>query len=510
MAEDPHLWLEEINGEKCLSWAKENNEVTFKKFGHPEGTKMYGKILEILESKDKIAYVTKVDDLYYNFWQDADHVKGIWRRCTLEEYQKPAAEVSWELVLDLDALSKEEGESWVWHSPKWLDLGPSEKKDLCLLRLSPGGSDAEVIREFNVEKKAFVPEEEGGFKIKECKTQVCFKSRDVLLVGTDTGASEDMTDSGYPSTVREWKRGSSLNDAPVVFQGQKTDVLSHGAFYFDRSTFHESRTRAVTFYTHEYLWLHDGQWKKVEVPDDMNLSLLSINMDRFFANDLKDLEVLFAPSASESLEDYAGTKNFLVLSILEDVKTKLVFWEFKEGRWLNRGIDTSLGMESVSISAVEPDVSDELWVTVFGYTRPSTLFLMTADELCNGKLPSMTPLKSLPAFFNADDIEVQQFFATSLDGTKVPYFQLSKKGMAYDGSNPALLYGYGGFEISLTPVYSGARGIAWLEHGGVWIDANIRGGGEYGPRWHQAAKKANRHSAGRFLKREKGLNLFFR
>jgi len=518
--EDPHLWLEEISAEKCLQWAKEKNEVTFNKFGHPEGTKMYTKILEILESKDKIAYVTKVGNLYYNFWQDADHVKGIWRRCTLEDYQKPSAEVSWETVLDLDALSKAEGESWVWHSPRFIDLGPDEAKDICLLRLSPGGSDAEVIREFNVEKKAFVPEEEGGFKIKECKTQVSFKSRDVLLVGTDTGADGDMTDSGYPSQVREWKRNTPINDAPVAFRGDKSDVVTYSHRYFDRGLFHENRCRAITFYTSQYSWLHQGEWKTVNVPDDMEVSsfgdrfqfqlrsdwevggktyvqgsLLSIPIDTFFAGALEKMDVLFAPTLSESLEASCGTRNFLVLTILEDVKTKLMFWEYKDGAWINRGVEKGLGMESVSLSAVEADHSDDLWVTVFGYTRPSSLFLTTVEDLCAGKLPSMQPLKSLPAFFNADDIEVQQFFATSLDGTKVPYFQLSKKGMAYDGSNPTLLYGYGGFEISLTPVYSASRGVGWLEHGGVWIDANIRGGGEYGPRWHQAAKKANRKKA---------------
>ncbi|CAL1157295.1 unnamed protein product [Cladocopium goreaui] len=517
--EDPHLWLEEVSGEKCLHWAKEKNDVTLKKFGHPEGTKMYTKILEILESKDKIAYVRKVGDFYYNFWQDADHVKGIWRRCTLEEYKKAPLEVNWELVLDLDALSKAEGQTWVWHTPKFIDLGPDEPKDICLLHLSPGGSDAEVIREFNVEKKEFVPEESGGFTIKECKSGVSFKSRDVLLVGTDTGADGDMTDSGYPSQVREWTRGQALKDAPITFHGPTTDVVSYSDRYFDRGVFHESRGRAITFYTSQYRWLHEGQWKIVDVPEDMNLStfgdrfqfqlrsvwevagrsfaqgsLLSISIDSFFSGDLGKMDVLFAPTASESLEDSCGTRNYLVLSILEDVKTKLMFWEYKDGSWINRG-EEGLGMESCSLAAVEADHSDELWVTVFGYTRPSSLFLMTVEDLCAGKLPSMQPLKTLPSFFKSDDIEVQQYFATSLDGTKVPYFQLSKEGIACDGSNPTLLYGYGGFEISLTPLYSAARGVAWLEHGGVWIDANIRGGGEYWPRWHQAALKANRSLA---------------
>ncbi|CAJ1439539.1 unnamed protein product [Effrenium voratum] len=520
MAEDPHQWLEEVNGEKCLEWAKERNEKTFQKFGQPDKTKLYRNILDILESKDKIAYVEKIGDFYYNFWQDANHVKGIWRRCTLEEYRKSAADINWELVLDLDELSKAEGQTWVWHRPTFINLGPEEKHDICLLSLSPGGSDAEVIREFNVDKKAFVPPEEGGFTIKECKTNVSYKSRDVVLVGTDTGAANDMTDSGYPAQVREWKRGTALADAPIVYQVEKSDIVGYASRYYDRGIIHESRGRAITFFTSEHVYLHDGEWKKLDVPDDMNVStfcdrfqfqlrsdwqvegqsftqgsLLSIPMAAFFRGELSKLEVLFAPSASESLEDTTGTKNFLILSILEDVKIKLVFWEYKAGSWVQRGVEKGLGTESVSLSSVQADEGDDLWVTVYGYLRPSTLYLTDAESLCAGKLLSMEPLKSLPAFFKSEDLEVQQFFATSLDGTKVPYFQLSKKGMVCDGRNPTLLYGYGGFEISLTPVYSGGRGIAWLEHGGVWIDANIRGGGEYGPRWHQAAKKENRNKA---------------
>ncbi|OLP98478.1 putative peptidase y4nA [Symbiodinium microadriaticum] len=509
-SDDPFVWLEEVNGEKCLEWAKEKNEVTFAKFGRPDSAPLYGKILEILESKDKIAYVQKIDDFYYNFWQDADHIRGIWRRCTLEEYKKPAKEIQWELVLDLDALGKEEGESWVWHSPTFIDEGPGQKRDLCLLALSPGGTDAEVVREFSLETKAFIPESENGFKVGACKTRVSYKSRDVLLIGTDTGAEDDMTDSGYPRQVREWQRGFPLKDAPLVYEAEKKDISSFASRYYDRGFFHEMRGRAITFWTSEYFWLHQGEWKKVDVPDDMRVStfcdrfqltlrsdwtvggqtyvqgsLLSIPIDSLFAGDMSKLEVLFAPSESESLEDTTGTRNYLILSVLEDVKTKLIFWRYKDGAW-----------ERLERNVKELDNSgDDLWVTVSGYTRPTSLFLTTAEELCSGKLPSMTPLKALPSYYKADDIEVQQFFATSLDGTKVPYFQLSKKDIAYDGKNPTLLYGYGGFEISLTPAYSGARGIAWLEHGGVWIDANIRGGGEYGPRWHQAAKKANRNKA---------------
>eukprot|EP00933_Yihiella_yeosuensis_P027300 TRINITY_DN21177_c0_g1_i1.p1 TRINITY_DN21177_c0_g1~~TRINITY_DN21177_c0_g1_i1.p1 ORF type:complete len:700 (+),score=138.49 TRINITY_DN21177_c0_g1_i1:101-2200(+) len=520
--EDAHIWLEDIDAEKCIDWAKAKNEETFTAFGQPEKDARYEKILKVLDSKDKIASVVKTGDFYYNFWQDADHVRGIWRRCSLEEYKKPPAEVQWELVLDIDALGKEEGESWVWHGKVVLDEGPDVEPELCLVRLSPGGSDADAVREFNLKTKQFVPESEGGFRIGTCKSDVGYHSRDVLLVGTDTGADGDMTDSGYPKRSREWKRGTPLSEAKVVYECEKTDIACSAFRYYDRGVWHERRHRAITFYTSEEYFLHQGEWKKVDIPDDLSVStfrdsflftlrsewklgettysqgaLLAIPIDKFFAGDLNSMKVLFSPTESQSLEDTTGTLNFLVLSVLDDVKTKLLIWEYDagSGSWKDRGAETGCGMETVSLRAVESDKNDDIWADIQGYIRPTSLFLSSVSDLIEGKLMSATAIKMLPALFNADNLQVEQFFATSMDGTKIPYFQVSKKDLKLDGSNVTLLYGYGGFEISLTPVYAGARGVAWLEEGGVWIDANIRGGGEYGPRWHQAAKKANRNKA---------------
>jgi len=519
-AEDPHLWLEEINDEKCIEWAKKKNEATFATFGHPHDSPTYDRVLQVLESKDKIARVAKTGEYYYNFWQDADHVRGIWRRCSLEEYRKPPADVQWELVLDLDALGKEEAASWVWHGKVLLDEGPEVTPELCLVRLSPGGSDADEIREFNLRTKTFVPPEEGGFRVPACKSRASYHSRDMLLIGTDTGVEGDMTDSGYPRRMREWKRGTPLSEAKVVYECDVTDIAASAHRYYDRGVWHQSRTRAITFYTSEYFWLHQDVWKRLDVPEDMEVStfrdsflftlrsdwkvgektyvqgaLLAIPLEKFFAGELGCITALFEPSASQSLEDYNGTLNFLILSVLEDVKTKLIFWEYQAGAWHDRGAEAGFGMEKVDLGAVDSDQTDELWATIEGYVRPTSLFLTSTAELFGGKLMGSTPLKSLPSFFKADDLEVQQFFATSADGTKVPYFQLGRKDLKLDGSNVTLLYGYGGFEISLTPVYAAARGVAWLEQGGVWVDANIRGGGEYGPRWHQAAKKENRNKA---------------
>lgn len=518
--EDPHVWLEGIEEEKCLDWVRAKNAASLGKFGDPKESATYNRILEVLESKDKIASVSKINEHCYNFWTDADHVRGIWRRCSLEEYRKPPAEVNWELVLDIDALGKEEGESWVWHGKTLLDEGPEKRKVRCLIQLSPGGSDAVALREFDLDTKSFVPDAEGCFRVGACKSDASYKSRDVLLIGTDTGKEGDMTDSGYPRRIREWHRGTPLKDAEVVFECESTDIAAGSSRYYDRGVWHDDRNRAITFYTTEYHFVFEGAWRKLDVPEDIKVStfkdsfmfelrsdwtvggqvynqgsLLAIPCDKFFAGDMAAAVVLFSPSSCQSLEDKTGTLSFLVLSVLEDVKTKLMFWEYKEGTWQSLGSFSGLGMESVSLQAVDSDANDELWVTIQGYTRPTSLYLSSAPELLRGNVAGSAPLKSLPSFFKADDLEVQQFFAESSDGTKVPYFQISKKGLSLDGSNVTLLYGYGGFEISLTPVYPAARGLAWFEQGGVWIDANIRGGGEYGPRWHQAALKANRNKA---------------
>jgi len=518
--EDRYQWLEEVEGEKCIEWVKRRNAETLSTVGDPESDPVRKRILEVMDSKEKIAYVNKVGEHYYNFWRDADHVRGIWRRTTLEEYRKPAAEVNWELVLDVDELGKQEGQSYVWAGKVLLDEGPEVTPDLCLVRLSPGGSDAVIVREFSLQKKAFVPEEEGGFRVSVCKSRVSYKSKDVLLIGTDTGKAGDMTDSGYPRTAREWKRGTKLEDAPVVYEVQQTDIAGNQGRYYDRGVWHEERSRAITFYTSQYHWLHQGDWKEVKVPEDITVStfkdsfmfklrkewtvagktfaqgtLLAIKIDKFFAGDLDSLTVLFAPTENESMEDSTGTLNFLIVTVLQDVKIKFVFWQYKDGEWVNRGQDAGMGLEDVSLGAVHSDESDEIFATISGYARPTSLFLTNVEELIAGRVLGSTPLKALPAFFNAEGLEVQQHFATSLDGTKVPYFQVSKAGIELNGENITLLYGYGGFEISLTPGYFANRGVAWLEKGGVWVDANIRGGGEYGPRWHQAALKENRNKA---------------
>lgn len=532
--DDPRVWLEDVEGDKALAWVRERNAHAESAIGSPKSSPLYDRILSVLESKEKIPYVGRVlkssssgdEKLYYNFWQDEKHVRGIWRRCTLDEYRK--AEPKWETVLDVDALGKTEGVSWVWGGSTLLDEGPATPKDRVMLRLSRGGADATVAREFDLNAKAFVPPEDGGFVLPEAKSRLCFKDRDTLIVGGVFGPDE-MTDSGYPRTVHEWKRGTPLASAPLVYEGEKTDVSVSGLSFLDHGVRYELRVRSLTFYTslYELRIGSEGSFAPVPIPEDAELdtyadqimvtlrtpwlgnpagSLLAAPAAAFMAaaaDGPEDalgalLTPLFVPTETASLEGATDTKSYLILSVLEDVVTELRFWHYSAGgegdgeggSWSLERTLREEGLAQPSASSVDGDDSDAIWITSSGYVQPTTLSLANA-----GTPDSREPLKALPAFFDASGLTTVQRFATSADGTKVPYFLVSKEGAPKDGSTPTLLYGYGGFEISLTPGYSAGVGAAWLEKGYNYVVANIRGGGEYGPRWHQAALKEKRDKA---------------
>jgi len=513
---DPREWLEDVEGDAQIGWVKERNGEAIERIGEPSDKPLYGRLLEIMESDEKIPFIGRVlNGLYYNFWQDETHVQGIWRRCTPEEYRKP--EPAWELVLDLDALSKAEGITWVWSGSTLLDEGPEVRKDRVMISISRGGADAKTSREFNLDSKEFVSPADGGFELPEAKTQLSFKDRDTLLVGGCFGEGEQ-TDSGYPRSVWEWRRGTPLAEAVKVYEGEQTDVSVGGAAYRDRGYRYELRYRSTTFYTAKYeLKLgEESGFAPIPIPDDANVgtfadqllitlrsewhghpagALLASPAASFMAADDDSARValltpLFTPTETCSLEATADTKGYLVLTCLENVVTECRFWKYANGAFsLERSLKGEVGL-SPSFSAVDSQGSDELWVTSDGYTQPTTLAIADASA------PEQTePLKALPSFYDASNVRAEQFYASSADGTQVPYFLVSRKDMPLDGSTPTLLYGYGGFEISLTPGYSGGIGAAWLEKGYAYVQANIRGGGEYGPRWHQAALKENRNKA---------------
>lgn len=502
--DDRYAWLEDVTGEKPLEWVKAQNARTEARLAStPAFRQMESSIREVLDSDAKIPGVQKIGEYYYNFWKDQQHPRGLWRRTTLAEYRKP--EPQWETVLDLDALNKAEGENWVWHGVDC--LRPQYRR--CLIALSRGGADADVTREFDLSSKQWIGD---GFFRPEAKGGLGWIDQDTVYVYTDFGDGS-MTSSGYPRIVKQWKRGTPLAAATPVYEGKPTDMYI-AAMHDDTPGFERDFvSRTLAFYNDElYLRTASGALVKVDAPNSANKSvkrewltlelrepwtvagktykagsLLAAKFDDFMAGK-REFDVLFEPTDTTSLASFSWTRHHLVLNVLEDVKSRLsVLTPGKDG-WKKSAFVGAPAIGTVQVGAVDSDASDAVWLTVTDYLTPTTLALAEV-----GQAPET--LKTMPAFFDAGKDVIEQHFATSQDGTRVPYFLVRPKDLKLDGGAPTLLYGYGGFEIALTPGYSGGLGRAWLEKGGVYVVANIRGGGEYGPRWHQAALKANRHKA---------------
>ena len=508
VTDDQYAWLEEVTGDKPLEWVKAQNARTEAEITTTQGFKqLEAGILKMLDSDAKIPGVQKIGDYYYNFWKDKNHERGIWRRTTLAEYRK--AQPKWETILDLDALNKAEGENWDWHGANC--LRPEYTR--CLVALSRGGADANVTREFDLGTRQWVKD---GFFRAEAKGALGWKDADTVYAYTDFGPGS-MTPSGYPRIVKEWKRGTPISDARVVYEGTNEDMYI-AAFHDDTPGFERDFvSRTIAFYNNElYLRGAEGKLSKIDVPNSVSKgvvrewltlelrepwevggktykagSLLATNFDDFMAGK-REFDVLFEPTDTTSLAGATWTKNHVVLNVMDDVKNKLTVLTHGKDGWTSKPMPVgSLEFGTTSVGAVDADESDAVWLTTTNYLIPTTLMLGEAG----GAPESIETLKAMPAFFDSSKHVIEQHFATSKDGTKVPYFMVRAKDMAFDGGNPTLLYGYGGFEISMTPGYSGGAGMGWLEKGGVYVVANIRGGGEYGPRWHQAALKQNRHKA---------------
>jgi len=544
--EDPYIWLEEVESEESLAFAKKANEACLEALGDPSkderGTGTYKRILQVLESDDRIPHVSRYGkngdkDVLINFWKDSKNPKGLWRKTTLESYKKDRPE--WETILDIDELSDKDGISWVWKGNRPLARGrdPEHSSDAVtrsLLLLSRGGSDATFIKEFDMSTGLV---EDRPFNLPEAKTRASYKSRNVLLVGSDFGP-DTLTDSGYPRTVREWVRGTKIEDAPVIFEGEATDV-SVSAYISDERTWggsiYEIQSRSMTFYTSKY-WMRGPlqfehllapddpakaavgkapDFKPVDVPDDAEIdflgkllvitlrsdwapvpngdvykrgSVIYVNAESFFENGSAScvFRVLFAPTEHTAFEYYTATKNYLIVSTKDTVKSKLDFFKIGDGTLdrITNEKESEAQIRSVSVRPVDPWAgSDEFWYTTSDYLSPSTLYLADASRVENNpssdsKVFIKEKLKTLPDMFDSSEMQVEQRFATSLDGTKIPYFIVMHKNTVLNGKTPTLLYGYGGFEVSLGPHYAATAGIAWLERGGAYIEANIRGGGK--------------------------------
>jgi prolyl oligopeptidase len=502
---DPHLWLEDVDSAPALGWVGARNAETQAELAAGPGyAALRTRLKTILDSSDRIPYVRQHAGHYYNFWRDAGHERGIWRRTSLAEYRKP--EPGWETVLDLDALALAENENWVWAGSTFL----KPRGGRCLVSLSRGGGDAHVVREFDLERLAFI---EDGFILSEAKGSAGWIDRDTLFVATDFGPGS-MTSSGYPRVVKEWKRGTPLAAARLVYEAGADDLSASA--WLDYTPGHERQfvQRQIGFYSSE-LFVRDpasGALTRVDKPIDADAftvrdqlviqlrsdwqvggatwpqgALLATGFDEFLRGG-RDFSALFLPSDSTSLDGVAATRDTILLTVLDKVKNRIVELRQAGGAWVRREVSAS-GMGALGVSAVDEIESDHYFLTVTDFLTPSSLYLLEAGG--DGR----EPLKSMPAFFDSAPYAVSQFEAVSKDGTRVPYFVVMRKDARPDGASPTLLYGYGGFEVSLTPFYSGVTGAAWLERGGIYVLANIRGGGEFGPRWHQAALKEQRQNA---------------
>ena len=502
--DDPFLWLEEIDDEKALDWVRERNEESTSLLEMAPGFEpLRERLLTIYQSKEKIPYVTARGEFLYNFWQDETHVRGLWRRTTLASYRTSAPE--WETVLDIDQLAKEEDENWVWKGANAYE----PDYDRALVKLSRGGGDAVVFREFDLESLAFV---EGGFEIPEAKTRASWLDQDTLLVGTDFGEGS-LTESGYPRTSRLWKRGTPLAEAELIFEGKTTDVSAVAYAFWHRGQRRRMAFRGIDFYhSEEFLW-HDDDWVRIDKPDHVESSLagdhllfhlrkdwkigdttwkadslLALETERFLAGD-RDFDVLYEPSPRSAYKGFTVTASAIIINELAEVRDRFTVARTTENGWQLEPLELS-GWDSVSLSAYDSETSDRYWAIVTDFLTPTTLYLA---DLKSDEAPEK--LKGLPDYFDTSGLTIEQHQATSADGTKVPYFLVRPDTLELDGTHPTLLYGYGGFEVTMESYYNATVGAAWLEKGGVYALANIRGGGEFGPAWHQAALKENRQRA---------------
>ncbi|CAN7382894.1 prolyl oligopeptidase family serine peptidase [Phenylobacterium sp. LjRoot164] len=502
---DPYVYMEEIEGPRAMAFAKAENDRSLPQLQNdPRYAKLYDDALAIATAKDRITVVGFAGDgALRNFWQDAEHVRGLLRSTTLDSYRTGKPE--WRTVLDIDALAKAEGKNWVYKGATCLP--PNDR--LCLIELSDGGKDAVVVREFDIQTGQFV---QGGFLLPEGKHRVTWVDADTLAVATEWTKGE-VTTSGYPYVIKLLKRGQALADAREVFRGKADD----GGYGVSPIALRDADGKLQALIAHrpldtfnaEHHLIAETGARKLPLPLRSSIQglldgqvLLTLEEDwaaqsgksgDLMALDLTQLKsqadspkavLVLRPTDSQSVEQVATTRNRLVVALYDNVKGGVLSFRHDDKGWTSTKLDLPTDI-SVGIASAS-DHDDQLILQVAGFLTPSTQLLADAAS------GSRETLRTLPARFDASQQVVEQHWAVSKDGTKVPYFLVRAKGMKFDGATPTLLYAYGGFQVSQTPGYAATVGKLWLERGGAYAIANIRGGGEFGPRWHEAGLKLNR------------------
>ncbi len=508
---DPNLWMEEVEGERALEWVRAQNKRSLDILeAHPAYAGYEAAAIDVLTADERIPYGAMRGGLVYNFWQDETSVRGLWRRTTPESYATATPE--WETLIDFDKLAAIENKNWVYKGADcFAPHGTTEYK--CLISLSDGGKDAVVVREFNIATKTFVS---GGFQTDEAKQNLSWLDEDTILIATDWGEGS-LTESGYPFILKRWTRGTPIESAVEVKRGQQTDV---GVWPMVLEMADGVRiggaVRAETFFTSSYhLFVGDEDTaQQIPLPpkstiQDTYLNKLLVTLEQdwsdeadnlFKAGDLiavgidqfmeqggpLEIAPVFRPNTTQAVSGVSASKDAAFIAITENVVGKVLRLNLDEeaANWDTQPITLpGTGQASLLFASKTEDI---VFLGYEGFLTPDSLLQY------DSKTGRVSTLKSLPPKFDTTGLVVDQKFAVSKDGTKVPYFIVRKVDIELSGQTPTLLYGYGGFQVSMTPGYSPVSGRLWLEQGGAYVLANIRGGGEFGPSWHQAGLKLNR------------------
>ena len=508
-ADDPYIWLEDVSGKRAMDWVEQHNAKTQQVLeADPRYPAYYKDALAIAEAEDRVPTGVFRHGYIYNFWQDANHIRGIWRRTTLQDYA--SGHPTWDTVLDLDALAKAEKANWVWKGPTC--ARPEER--LCLISLSDGGEDAVTMREFDLDTKQFV---KGGFELPRGKQDASWQDENTLLVSREWKPGE-LTKSGYAYVIKRLRRGQPLSAAREIFRGNRSDVSAspavlrdsqghslpvavEGTDFFHSKTFLigpkgnrqiaiPAKSQLVDMVDGRVIIQTDEAWSPAGTGQHYPAgSLLSVDLAKLRASaDRLHPTLIYTPGPREALQGASATKNMLLVSILDNVRGRvLAFRPGPNGTWSHSALDLP---ENSTVDLVDTSHSDDqALLTVTGFLTPPSLWLANAAD------GQARAIYRQPPKFDASGLEVEQWQATSTDGTKIPYFIVHRRGMPLNGDNPTLLYAYGGFQVPMTPSYSAVTGKLWLDQGGVFVLANIRGGGEFGPKWHEAALKTKRQVA---------------